>query len=331
VKRLSIALTISLLVIFSINLPAQELDDFAEEDAAFMAWGRLYQSIFPLIKEQVDWEKWETKYDSIQKFERIDRIKGEEIINVIFDLGDPEDADTLDVYPSNLTFLDYNNDGFEDLIFQQGLGYRGHTIKMYRGDGYNYHLEAGYSGMIVKIIRDVQSGMLSFIIYNYPCCDGFVHSLYRIEPAIVNDTVKYQLTHIDKFLESNLKRIKMLPKKFNSPKPFTTKSDVIVLYRDRRPIYLKFEPYEGYKRKYQFYYPFALLPEGTKGVVLNQTIEPTKNGSDTLVFVKFRGILDRTNSIRHFTRIPMRTQDIPPSLTIDYYGWIDKNELEIKE
>lgn len=310
---------------------AQELDEFAEEDAAFMAWGRFYKSISPIINAQHTWKDWETEYDSAQKFQRAQKVRG--LLNLIFEEGVDHKGeiygDTLDIYPSNLHYLDYNNDGFEDLIIQQSMRYRGHAIKMYSGSKDSLVLEKELRGMIVAMSKDETNGGLNFTVYDYPCCDGYVHSLNFFSPVIVDNLIVPQLIRSDKYIESNLKSFKNLPENFDSEKTFRVKSKAVVWYKGTRPIYQKFEPEEGFQRKYRNFHPFALLSENVMGVVLNEAIAEKKTGTDTMVFVRFVGVLDASNSIRHLARRPL----VKPSTLyiVNYYGWIDKKDLLIED
>lgn len=310
---------------------AQELDEYAEEDALFMSYLRFYQSITPFIKEPYKWDRWETSYDSLQKMDRVFRILNEYQNNTEYKYT-KEEIDSVDIHPSELHILDYNGDGIEDLITQKFFGYRGHATHLYAGDGTNYRLDFGFQGMIVNCDQVETNSALKFIVYDYPCCDGYVHSLYTIEPKLINNTIRYRLTQMDKFVESNLKRIKQLPDSFNLKQNFTTTSDAVLFYRDYRPIYQKYQPYENYSSPIKKYHPFALLPENSNGNVLSETTIDTEEESKTLAFIKFEGILDRTNSIRFFTRKPfLRHNLLDYSYRIYYYGWIEKSAINISE
>ena len=213
---------------------AQEIDDptEADADAAFFAIGRYYKSISPIINKMHDWKDWETNYDSIAKFQRAEKIQGGQAINFIFeeftdDNGDPV-GDTIEYLQNNLHYLDYDNDGFEDLIFEQKLSYRGHRIKVYRGNGKHYDLAYKFTGMIVAMDRDESNGALHLTIYDYPCCDGYVHVLQSYIPVMNNDTIQYQLNRVDKYVESNVRRLKNLPESFITEESFTTKTEAVV-------------------------------------------------------------------------------------------------------
>ena len=336
------ARTIILLYLFSLQAMvlttfAQEIDDptEADADAAFFAIGRYYKSISPIINKMHDWKDWETNYDSIAKFQRAEKIQGGQAINFIFeeftdDNGDPV-GDTIEYLQNNLHYLDYDNDGFEDLIFEQKLSYRGHRIKVYRGNGKHYDLAYKFTGMIVAMDRDESNGALHLTIYDYPCCDGYVHVLQSYIPVMNNDTIQYQLNRVDKYVESNVRRLKNLPESFITEESFTTKTEAVVLYRAVRPVFQKFEPGSGHQDKYKNFHPFAILPENSEGMVLHETLGQTNTGNDTLVFVRFSGILDQTNSIRHLVKKNFNeSRQSDHSRQTYYYGWIDKEGLEIE-
>jgi hypothetical protein len=185
--------------------------------------------------------------------------------------------------------------------------------------------------MIVAMSKEERSGALRFILYDYPCCDGYVHVIKTYSSMMDNDTINYQLSRVDTYIESNLKRLKNLPKTFMEEKAFKTKLSTVVLYRDARPIYQKFEPEAGYQRKYKNFHPFTVIPGNTIGVVLNETLGKTRTGNDTLVFVRFAGLLDQSNSIRHLVKkSPNVDEQNEDTFKSYYYGWIDKKDLLIK-
>lgn len=324
--------------LMALTIIAQDIDDpgVMAADAAFMGRGRYYQSISPIIDQMHDWQVWETNYDSAAKFQLVKKIKGERLTNFIYEKSIDSDGnpvgDTIEFYQGNLHFLDYDNDGFEDLIFEQQLSiYRGHKIKFYRGNGEHYNLAYNFTGMLVAMSREEGSGALRFTLYDYPCCDGYVHVLKSYFPMMINGTVNYLLSRVDKYVQSNLKRLKNLPKSFMEEKSFKTKLSTVVLYRDVRPIYQKFEPEVGYQRKYKNFHPFAVLPGNTEGVILNETLGQTRTGKDSLVFVRFVGVLDQKNSIRHLVKTSLNVDEQnEDTFQRYYYGWIDKKDLLIE-
>lgn len=313
------------------NAVTQDLDKQAEEDAYFMSVGRYYKDIYPFIKTLFDWSHWQAKLDTTYILDEVTKLKGEDYINLEFVMGDLDTFDIMPFSPYEVHFMDYNADGNDDFIFQSSMGYRGTKAKFYKSHGDHYQLENYFSGMVVDTDMAFRSQAMKFTIYDYPCCDGYVHHLKTYVPRNENDITVYKLEKVVSFMQANLKKLKNLPMEFDINKSVELNKESVAYYHDIRPVYRKFDVSTvTTTNTYKQFHPFAIYPTGSKGVALSSKIEKNEQGVDTLLFVQFDRESLPNKHIYAFDwgdREVRKVQDRSSYEKI-YLGWVNKNEVK---
>lgn len=294
---------------------------------------RHYRSVFPLIKEEFQWKDWEIQKDSAYKMNEIKKYKGDYPINFSYPGNYEEGEEELyPIYHSSLHFIDYNGDGTEDIIYEEFIAMNvGIMLKFLRGFGSHYQHQYTFQGTIVKMGNQNKTGAKWFTIHVYPCCDGYVHNLETYSPFINNDSVIYKQTEKLTYVESNIRRIKNLPYKFNLDKKFIINTECFLYYNDKKPVYAKLEYETSPKETLKSFFPFAVYEEGATGVVLAEKISTE---GDKMFFVK----IDKSNrpkaSIDHLSRnnnILQPRRNIESIVGTNYLGWINSKNIEITE
>lgn len=330
--------TLVIFVLFSLTLEAQsqDIDEDsvqAAADAYFMyGGGRQYQRISPIIKVPHVWKDWENSYSDEQKLARTERVNG--LLNFIDIQGVDEDGkelgDTLEYTAGSLHYLDFDGDGKEDLFFAQNHGeYKGRFLKIYKSNGKKLNLKYQLKGMIVAMGKDDATGALWFTLYDYPCCDGYVHTLETYTPTKAKRSVTYRLSKVEKFVEPNTTRLpKNIPEAFTLERSFKTNAETAVFFRPPGPMSQTFVSGNKYRSQLRGFAPFALVNKNATGVVLHEIEE---SGS-MIAFVRFDEGVMPISAIKHLERksYNVTRNEIEQTCIPIYYGWVQQKNIVIK-
>lgn len=308
------------------NVMAQESDENTIQEGMFFTKMRYYKNIYPILSETHKWSKWENHYDSMHRIQRVLKLIPDSIHNIHVigtDNDGREYGTSIPFHATELHYLDYNHDGLEDLFFEQDLGYRGHRVKMYSNRGDRMILELNLQGMVVGMGTDSVTQANWFVLYQYPCCDGYIHSLEYYWPVNKGNIIGYQVMKTEKFIQSNLSRKNNLPERFEEPAELESREALVLYFRDKKPLYNRFIPKIDF-RKISGFHPFMILPKNQSYELLN-TLKLTQNGSTVeMGLIRFSSDNQAIPSIRHLMRKSNNTinNGIVGPQEITYYGWM---------
>ena len=317
-----------LLVIYPFILIKAQTNENSEQQRF---WYPQFKAVKPLIENPLIWEKWEAEHDSLYKKTEFDKIVSDK--PVYFEWPNFDEEDTVIDYrqfnPGSVHFIDYSNDGLEDIIYQEFIAMTyGTEVKLFTNQNGQYFEEGHYFGAIVEMGKDAE-GLAWFKLHQYPCCDGYVHQLKEYVSSQKDGKFIFDLKQTTTILQSTMASINTIPDQ-KYPDSLQMKieltDDAVVYYRDRRPVYQKFEVPQELKKTFKFFYPFAVFPEGTKGVVLAQDSDKTEN-ADTLFFVKFDLGLQPQSAIKMINWLNL---DKNNDKTI-FIGWIEQKACRVSE
>ena len=292
-------------------------------------WYPQFKAVKPLIENPLIWEQWETEHDSLYGKTEFDKIVSDK--PVYFEWPKFDEEDTVPEYrqfnPYSVHFIDYNNDGHEDIIYQEFISMNlGTEVKLFTNKNGHYFEEGYYYGSIVEVGRDVE-GQVWFKLHQYPCCDGYVHQLKEYVPSKKDGKFAFDLKQTITILQSTMASINTIPGQYypdSLQKKMELTEDAVVYYRDRRPVYQKFEVPEELKKTFKFFHPFAVFPKGAKGVVLAQDMDKSEN-ADTLWLVRFDLGSTPQSAIK---MIYWQNWEKNNDKTI-FFGWIERKACQI--
>lgn len=301
----------------------------SEDNEQKRYWHPQFKAVKSLIKNPLVWQQWETEYDSLYEKTEFDKIVSDK--PVYFEWPNFDEEDTVPEYrefnPYSVHFIDYNNDGLEDIIYQEFISMtNGTRVKFFTNYDGQYKQECHFYGRIVEMGKDTV-GQIWFKLHQYPCCDGYVHQLKEYVPSQKDGKFVFDFKQTTTILQSTMASINTIPDqlyKDSLQNKVELNSDAVIYYRDRRPVYQKFEVPQELKKTYKLFHPFALFPKGAKGVILAQETD-INAGNDTLYLVRFDLGVQPLSAIK---MIYWQNWEKDISKT-QFIGWLESNYYRV--
>ncbi len=213
----------------------------------------LNKSIQALTNAEFEWSNYEVILEDSVFTKQLDLLAKDSKFQFYYPAASEEGPmDVIPFHKSNMHFLDYNGDGFNDLIYEQLVTlYAGHQVKFIRWNSKEgmYQLDYEFEGRVVGIDPFLKQSekQFDFQIHTYPCCDGYIQTVQDFSLVFKDLNAKPALNFLRKqtIVQSNLSHKPELPSLFVSvPKPdehVTLKEETPVYFHSKRPLYHKLQ------------------------------------------------------------------------------------------
>lgn len=289
-----------------------------------------YRAISPLITDFINWADWESTRDSVYKMNEVEKYKDPNPVNFIGPNYDDEDTliNYIPIRPGSLHCIDYNNDGDEDIIYTAFISMtEGTKVKFLRNAGDGYIQELYLYGSIIEM-KEYEDGTLGFTLHVYPCCDGYVNHLKKYALIEENGEMHYALVEKHTLIQSTMSQMNNIPRKLilkRNIEPNTMLiNDAVCYYRDKRPVYQKFDVPENLAREHTLFHPFAIFSKGAQGEILTEYGD-RNNDKSTMLLIRFAKGTQPQIAIRHLNWQSRKEE----SDSTYYYGWIDSRDCSL--
>lgn len=164
----------------SINLRAQKIPDFFDSNDNL--------------------RKWYSSGDVEEINQAIYILKGDETFDWVFYNLDQGGVSPTDFFH----FLDFNNDGIRDLIYQGLLGGESQFVILLKGNGVDYEKIIVLAGEIFWTNEPSNLEGLRFRIYNYACCMGRNNFIESYSPKISHEKIEFIVDKRETFISETI-------------------------------------------------------------------------------------------------------------------------------
>lgn len=131
-------------------------------------------------KNPLDWSRWEIQVPEEEKSKIIEKLKRTVEIEFGLDYYLYTYKNIMDSYH----FIDFNNDGYYDVIYNGFAGTNNSGVIFYEYQNGSFVKTLSLFGDIIELWRYDIWSPLSFKLWNYRCCGGYVNFIETYNPEV---------------------------------------------------------------------------------------------------------------------------------------------------
>lgn len=145
-------------------------------------------------------KKWYIPTDVVDINKALNSLKEDKTFDWVFYNLEQGSVSSTDFFH----FLDFNNDGIRDMIYQGLLGGESQFVVLLKGNGTSFEKTIVLAGKIFWTNEPSIAEGLRFRLYNYACCMGRNYFIEYYSPKIRHDKFEFILENRETFIDETV-------------------------------------------------------------------------------------------------------------------------------